>query len=72
MKKYLSMVKERVNQRFLARFVQLPREENEGAYRLTKVAFAEHMIINDQVLSFVQYSPIIDSIDVQVIPTGAD
>ena len=30
------------------------------------------MIINNQVLFFVQYSPTIDKIDIQVIPTGAD
>ena len=30
------------------------------------------MIINNQVLFFVQFSPTTDKIDIQVIPTGAD
>jgi len=72
MKEYLSMVKERVSQKFLAKFVQIPREENEQANHLAKVASTEHMVMNGQVLSFVQYSAAIDKIDVQVIPTRAN
>ena len=72
MKEYLSMVKERVSQKFLAKFVQIPREENEQANHLAKVASTKHMVINGQVLSFVQYSAAIDKIDVQVIPTRAN
>ena len=30
------------------------------------------MVINSQVLSFIQYSPIVDKVDVQVIHEGAD
>lgn len=51
MKEYLSMV--RVSQEFLAKFVQIPREENEQADRLTKAAFVEHTVIDGQVLSFI-------------------
>ena len=64
MKEYLSMVKERVSQKFLAKCVQIQREENEKADHLAKAAFVEHMVINDQVLSFVQYSLAIDKIAV--------
>ena len=64
MKEYLSIVKERVNQKFMAKFVQIPREENEQPDRLAKAAFVEHMVINDQVLSFIQYSPAINKIGV--------
>ena len=46
MKEYLSMVKERVSQKFLAKFVQIPREENEQANHLAKVASTKHMVIN--------------------------
>ena len=56
MKEYLNMVKERVSQKFMAKFVQILREENEQADRL----------------SFVQYSLVINKIGVQVFPIGAD
>ena len=46
MKVYLSMVKERVSQKFLARFVQILRKKNEQANRLAKAVSAEHMVIN--------------------------
>ena len=72
MKEYLSMVKERINQKFLARLMQIAKEENEKADRLAKATFAEHMVITDQVLSFIQYSPFINKIDVRVIPTRVD
>jgi len=47
-----------------AKFVQIPREENENANRLTKAASAEHMLIPNKVLSFVQISPLINNINV--------
>lgn len=53
MKKYLSMVKERVSQNFVVKFVQIPREENKQADRLAKAVSAEHMTIDSQVLSFI-------------------
>ena len=56
MKEYLNMVKERVSQKFMAKFVQILREENEQADRL----------------SFVQFSLVINKIGVQVFPIGAD
>ena len=68
MKKYLSMVKSRVYQNFLVKFVQIPKEENEQVDCLAKAATAEHIAINNQVLFFVQYSPANDKMDIQVIP----
>ena len=56
MKEYQSMVKERISQKFLAKFVQIPKEENEQVDRLAKAASAECMVVTNQVLSFVQYS----------------
>ena len=71
MKEYQSMVKERISQKFLAKFVQISRGENEQANRLAKAASAEHMVITGRILSFVQNSPAIAKIDIQVIPTEA-
>lgn len=53
MKKYLSMVKERVSQNFVVKFMQIPREENKQVDRLAKAMSAKHMTINSQVLSFI-------------------
>lgn len=72
MKKYLSMVKGRVSQKLLAKFMQILREENKQADHLAKAASAEHMVITGLVLSFIQYSPSIDKIDVHVIPIRVD
>ncbi|XP_030930874.1 uncharacterized protein LOC115956710 [Quercus lobata] len=66
MKKYLEQAKRMVDN-LQAKIVQIPRGENEQANRLAKAALAEYMIIPDNVLSFVQFSPLIDFIDVQVI-----
>ena len=63
MKKYLEQVKKRMND-LQAKFVQILREENEQADHLAKVALAEYMLIPSQVLSFVQISPLIDSVSV--------
>ena len=71
-KKYLSLVKKQIGLGFMVDLVQIIREENEQADRLPKVASAEHMTISSQVLSFVQHSPTIEKIDVQVIPMGFD
>ena len=71
MKKYLEQVKNRVND-LEAKFVQIPREENEHANRLAKAVSAEHMLIPNQVLSFVQISPLIDSISVHEIGSKND
>ena len=54
MKEYLSMVKGRVNQKLLAKFVQILMEENEQVDCLAKAESTEHMVITGQVLSFVQ------------------
>ena len=44
MKKYLEQVKDRINN-LRAKFVQIPREENEHADQLAKAESAKHMII---------------------------
>ena len=61
MKKYLEEVKGGING-LQIKFVQIPREENECADRLTKAASAEYMLIPKQVLSFVQTSSLIDEV----------
>ena len=52
MKKYLEQVRKRVGD-LQAKFVQIPREENEQANRLGRTASAKHMIISSKVLSFI-------------------
>ena len=59
MKKYLEEVKGRIGS-LQFKFIQIPREENKCADRLAKAASAEHMIVPNQVLSFVQISSLID------------
>ena len=56
MKKYLEEVKGRIDG------VQIPTEENECADHLAKAASAECMHVPDQVLSFVQNSPLTDEV----------
>ena len=58
------MVKGRMCEGFTAKFVQVSREENEQANRLAKAASVEYTDVTDQLLSFVQYSPAIDSVEV--------
>ena len=71
MKRYLDQVKRRVDD-LKAKFIQIPRGENEQADCLAKAASAKHMITHDNVLSFVQLSPLIDSGDVQEIGYGSN
>ena len=59
MKKYVEEVKSRISG-LEVKFVQIPREENECADRLAKVASAEFMNASEQVLSFVQTSSLIN------------
>ena len=59
MKKYLEEVKSRISG-LEVKFVQIPREENECANRLTKAASAEFVNAFEQVLSFIQTSLLID------------
>ena len=59
MKKYLEEVKNQISS-LEVKFVQIPREENECANRLAKVASTEFMSAPKQVLSFVQISLLID------------
>ena len=63
MKRYLDQVKRRIDD-LKAKIIQIPRGENEQANHLAKAASVEHMITHDNVLSFVQLSPLIDSDDV--------
>ena len=63
MKEYLNMVKRKVSWGLSAKFVQIPRKENEQVDRLAKVASAEYMDVIWHVLSFVQYSPTIDKVE---------
>jgi len=63
MKKYLEQVRKRVED-LQAKIIQIPRRENKRADRLAKAASAEHIIIPGKVLSFIQFSPLIDVINV--------
>ena len=71
MKKYLEQVKKRMND-LQTKFVQIPKEENKQADHLTKAASAEHMLIPNQVLFFVQISPLIDGVGVQEISSKSN
>ena len=64
--KYLEQARRMVDN-LQARIIQILRGENEQADRLAKATSAEHMVIPNKVLSFTQYSPLIDLIDVQEI-----
>ena len=59
MKRYLEEVKYRIGD-LEVKFVQIPRDENERAYHLAKVASAEFVLVPEQVLSFVQIFSLID------------
>ena len=67
MKKYLEQVRKQVENDLQAKFVQIPREENEQADRLAKATSAEHVLVSNKVLYFVQLSPVIDGMVVQEI-----
>ena len=58
--------------KFQAKFVQIPKEENEQADHFAKAILAKHMLIPSKVLSFVQLSPLIYDIDVQEINSRSD
>ena len=59
-----------MNKNFKVKFVKIPREENKYADCLAKVASAECMTVYSQVLSFTQYLPAINDVDVHAIPIG--
>ena len=71
MKKYLEQTKKMVDD-LQAKIVQIPKEENERADRLAKAASVEHVVIPDKVLSFIQFMPLIDVINVQEIGSKND
>ena len=60
MKKYLDGVKGRIGC-LQIKFVQILKKENECANRLAKAASAEHMLVPNQVLAFIQTSSLIDN-----------
>ena len=66
MKKYLEQAKKRADD-LQGKIVQIPREENEQADRLAKAVSAEHVVISDKVLSFIQLTPLIEVINMQEI-----
>ena len=68
MKRYLDQVRKRVDD-LKAKIIQIARGGNEQSDRLAKAVSVENMITLDNVLSFVQLSPLIDSNDVQEIGT---
>lgn len=72
MKEYLSIIKSKMSEEFLAKLVQVPREENEQPGYFTRSASIEYTNVTNQVLSFVQYSPTINKVEGQVIPLGID
>ena len=71
MKKYLEQVRRRVGD-LQAKFVQVSRKENEQANRFAKTASAEHMLIPSKVLSFIQFSPLIDDVSVEEIDSKSN
>ncbi|XP_075650025.1 uncharacterized protein LOC142620551 [Castanea sativa] len=71
MKGYLEKVKELASN-FQFTIAQVPREENQEADRLAKAASAEPMAAPEQVLSFVQYSSLLDNVRVQELSTQDD
>ena len=66
MKRYLDQVRRRVDELY-AKIIQIPRGKNKQADHLAKATSTEHITTLDNVLFFVQLSPLIDSIDVQEI-----
>ena len=66
MKRYLDQVRRRVDE-LKAKIIEIPKGENEKANRLAKATSAERMTTLDNVLSFVQLSPLIDFVNVQEI-----
>ena len=53
MREYLSIIKGKVSKGLSAKFVLIPKEENEQVDHLAKAASAECMVVTNQVLSFV-------------------
>jgi len=72
MKKYLELIRRHTNQTFAVKFLQVPREENEHADRMAKATSTKHFLVNRQVLSFIQQSPTIEELEIQMIPKSAD
>ena len=71
MKRYLDQVRKMVDD-LEAKIIQIPRGENEQADHLAKAASVEHMITPGNILSFVQFSPLIDSDDIQEISSESN
>ena len=64
MKEYLSIIKNKISAGFSSKFVHILREENNKENYLAKAASIEYTDVTNQVLSFVQYSPTIDKIEI--------
>ena len=58
------MVKSKMSEEFLAKFVRIPREENEQVDRFAKVASVEYTDVTSYVLFFIQYSLAINKVEV--------
>ena len=71
MKRYLDQVRRKVDE-LKTKIFQIPRGENKQADCLAKAASAEHMTTLDNVLSFIQFSPLIDFVNVQEIDTKSN
>ena len=60
----MSMVKSKMSEEFLAKFVRIPSEENEQVDRFAKVASVEYTDVTSYVLFFIQYSLAINKVEV--------
>ena len=63
MKRYLDQVRRMVDE-LNAKIIQIPIMENKQADRFAKTTSAEHMTTLDNILFFVQFSPLIYFVDV--------
>ena len=70
-KRYLNQVRRRVD-KLKAKIIQIPKGENDQANRLAKAASVKHMTTLNNVLSFVQLSSLIDSVDVQELSSESN
>ena len=64
MKKYLNLIKRWTSQAFAVEFIQVLRKENEHTDQLAKATSAKHMMVDRQVLSFIQQSPAIEELKI--------
>ena len=60
----MSMIKSKMSEEFLAKFVRIPREENKQVDHFAKVASVEYTDVTSYVLFFIQYSLAINKVEV--------